>query len=276
MDMRKRLLIVLGMALLPVACHKGGMESGSEAIRIQASLPSSVTKVALGTESEGSFPVLWQEGDQVSLNGNLSRPLSAGLSGGESAPFAFMGFEAAAPYHLLYPGDVGNGVSLDGSVLPMYAAGSDIQDVFYFHHLACGVRLQLLGDLSVSSLTLSATGGEAVAGSFTVSYADGTLAPVSASDSVTIDFATPVSLSPLHPVSFFVFFAPGSFSGGLTLTAEDASAAVTRSWRFATGATLEKGKIYLLPETAFASRELSDGFECSLEEMTEELISFEL
>ena len=51
---------------------------------------------------------------------------------------------------------------------------------------------------------------------------------------------------------------------------------VYRRWHFATGSTLDKGKLYLLPETSFSSRDWADGGEVSLEGMNENSISFEL
>lgn len=259
--------------LLTASCSKDkGVES---CVQVKLALPCPATKVALGEEDAGVFPLVWEEGDQVSLNGTLSNPMSAGLAGKSHAAFSFADFAGASPYRLLYPGAADEKVILDGKALPLYASGASLDQILIMHHLCCGVRLSLTGDLSLASLTLRAPGGQPIAGTFTPSFADGSLAEVSAQSSLSVVFDTPVALSGA-PQSFCLFFAPGTFSQGLSLQAQNAEGTITREWRFALGRTLEKGKLYLLPETAFTSRDWADGCLVSLEEMSETAISFVL
>ncbi len=143
------------------------------------------------------------------------------------------------------------------------------------HHLCCGVRLSLTGDLSITTLSLSALGGEKIAGVFSPSFSDGTLTEISGDSTIIFDYDTPVVLSDV-PQSFYFFFAPDTFSKGLALQAGNEHGANNREWRFASGLTLEKGKMYLLPETAFSSREWEDGRIVELEGLSEDLINFEL
>ena len=266
-------LLPLVALLLACACSKD--RDGRFAVQVKLSLPSPSTKVVLGPEEAGTFPLVWQEGDRVSLNGVLSSPMSAGLSGKSHAAFSFAGFSGSAPYRLLYPGSASGEVTLNGKNLPLYAGGNSLDQVFAMHHLCCGVRLRLTGDLPLESLTLSAPGDEPVAGTFTPSFADGSLSEVLAQASVSVVFDTPVLLSGT-PQDFYLFFAPGTFSQGLSLQAKNAEGSITREWRFALGRTLERGKLYLLPETAFTSMDWADGCQVQLEEMSEDTISFEL
>ncbi len=259
--------------LLTASCSKD--KGGESCALVKLALPCSATKVALGEEKTGVFPLTWEEGDRVSLNGSLSNPMSAGLAGKSHAAFSFTNFVGVSPYRLLYPGAVDEKVILDGKALPLYASGTRLDQVLVLHHLCCGVRLSLTGDLSLASLTLSALGDQPIAGTFTPSFADGSLAEVSAQSSLSMVFDTPVALSGT-PQTFFLFFAPGTFSQGLSLQAQNAEGTITREWRFALGRTLEKGKLYLLPETAFTSRDWADGCLVSLEEMSETAISFVL
>lgn len=261
------------LILLSLSCGKSVSLQGDTVISVSAELPCS--RAGVGAESEGVFPFVWQEGDRVSLNGMPSNPLLASFSGTSEAAFSFSGLSVSAPYRLVYPGGTGERVEIDGSVPPMYSTGSSLDGIFAFRPLGCGVRLLLYGDIAVSSISLTATGGEAVAGEFEVSFADGTISAVSAMPSLSFDLAEPVALSHLFPEPFYVFFAPGTFSEGLVLRVES-SDGESRKWRFATGTALEKGRLYLLPVSAFASKELPDGFEIALEGMTEETITFVL
>lgn len=270
--MKFKLFPILAL-LLAVSCSKDGNRDC--AVQVHLSLPGTATKVTLADEDAGTFPMVWQEGDQVSLNGTMSGPMSAGLSGKDNAAFSFADFSGSAPYHLLYPGAADEKVTIDGKTLPLYATGASLDQVFTMHHLCCGVRLSLTGDLTLASLSLSAPGGEKIAGVFSPSFADGTLTAVSGVSTIDIDYDTPVVLSDT-PQTFCLFFAPGTFSQGLSLQAQNAEGTITREWRFATGRTLEKGKLYLLPETAFTSRDWNDGCIVSLEGLTEDPISFEL
>ena len=260
-------------SLLAVSCSKD--KSGESGVQVKLALPCPATKVALGEEDAGVFPLVWEVGDRVSLNGTLSNPMSAGLAGKSHAAFSFAGFDGAAPYTLLYPGATDEKVTIDGKTLPLYATGASLDQVFTMHHLCCGVRISLTGDLSLASLTLSAPAAEPIAGTFTPSFVDGSLAEVSAQSTLPMALDTPVVLSDT-PQTFCLFFAPGTFSQGLSLQAQNAEGTITREWRFALGRTLEKGKLYLLPETAFTSRDWADGCLVSLEEMSEDTISFEL
>lgn len=260
-------------SLLAVSCSKD--KSGESGVQVKLALPCPATKVALGEEDAGVFPLVWEVGDRVSLNGTLSNPMSAGLAGKSHAAFSFAGFDGAAPYTLLYPGAADEKVTIDGKTLPLYATGASLDQVFTMHHLCCGVRISLTGDLSLASLTLSAPAAEPIAGTFTPSFVDGSLAEVSAQSTLPMALGTPIVLSDT-PQTFCLFFAPGTFSQGLSLQAQNAEGTITREWRFALGRTLEKGKLYLLPETAFTSRDWADGCLVSLEEMSEDTISVEL
>lgn len=269
--MKKKSFPIAVALLLLCACSKSGDQPG---VQVRLALPVQVTKAALGEEVSGEFPVVWQAGDIVSLNGTLSNPLSAGLAGGADAAFSFVSFSGSSPYNLLYPGSLAGEIILDGKTLPLYARGTNLGEVFSLHHVCCGIRVPLTGDLSVASLTLSAPGDESIAGTFTPSFTTGALNAVTATSSVTISYETPVALSGSAQY-FFIFFSPGTFSKGLHLKAQN-SADVYRCWHFATGSTLVKGKLYLLPETSFSSRDWAEGCEVSLEIMNEDPISFEI
>lgn len=268
-----KILMMAALMFLAGSCSKSaGTGAG---VQVQLSLSGPATRLALGEEESGTYPLRWQTGDRVSLNGVVSSPLSEELSGKGVAAFSFAAFSGSAPYKLLYPASASGEILLDGNTLGMYAYGTSLDEVFLMHHLCCGVRLSLTGDLSLASLTLSAPGGEKIAGRFVPSFTDGTLAELSGVNQLTVDWAEPAALSDI-PQSFYLFFAPDTFSQGLSLQARNAAGTICREWRFATGKTLVRGMLYLLPETAFSSRHWDDGCIVALEGMSEEPIDFVL
>lgn len=125
--MKFKLFPILAL-LLAVSCSKDGNRDC--AVQVHLSLPGTATKVTLADEDAGTFPMVWQEGDQVSLNGTMSGPMSAGLSGKDNAAFSFADFSGSAPYHLLYPGAADEKVTIDGKTLPLYATGASLDQVF--------------------------------------------------------------------------------------------------------------------------------------------------
>ena len=270
--MKVKLILAATVLLVLGAC---GKQEARPDLQLRISLPDPASKVTLGDREADVFPTLWQAGDVVSLNGALSNPMSAGFAGGTDAAFSFAAFSGSSPYNLLYPGSAAGTVTLDGKTLPMYGSAAGLDQVFQMHHLCCGICIPLTGDLLLSSLTLSAPGGESVAGVFTPNFSTGALSAVSATPSLTVGFETPVALSET-PVPLCLFFAPGTFSEGLLLRAQNAAGDATCTWRFASGNTLSKGKLYLLPETSFSSWNWADGCSLSLEGMSEEIISIEL
>lgn len=269
----RRFIIVLSVASLLCACS--AEKTSLRKVEVRVGTAESLSKVTVGEETSGLFPAIWQQGDCISLNGVMSQPLSASMAGGSEAAFAFTLTEHPSPCRLLYPGAATDAVNLDGKTIPMYASGSSLDEIFLFRHLCCGLRLQLVGDLSVSSLQLSAPAGENLAGKYGVSFPDGSLSAVDARSSVTLDFDAPQVLSATVPLSFFVFFAPGTFAEGLLLTAEAPDGTV-RDWKIGTGCRFERGRLYLIPLTSFSASEQPGGFSLSLDAMTEELISIEL
>lgn len=273
------LFFVIAIPLL-ISCKRDFAADRESPLSIRVGMATSLTKVAPGPETEGNLSVLWQLGDRISLNGAVSNALTASFAGRSEVAFSFAGFSASAPYNLLYPGTSESAkVSITGSVPPMYATGSDLSGVFTFHHLGAAVRLKLTGDLQVSSLSMEAPGGENISGTFSLGLStgvfNGSITAYSASSSLTVDYDTPVDLTDGEEHDFFLYFAPGTFTEGLIITAEDVSGA-TRCWLFASGKSLAAGNIYLLPPTTFSSLDLADGAGCALEDLTEETMTFEL
>ena len=286
----KSLKFILGAASsLLLSCTGGG--DAPAPTQVHTRICAGTTKAAAGPQDSGLYPVLWQEGDRISVNGNLSRPLGALFAGSGEAVFSFSGFSSAAPFNMLYPGSTDATVELDGATPAMYAVNQSLDEVAQFHQLTAGIYVELYGKLSLSSLTLESLGGEAPGGTFSVAFPSGALSAASSAGSLERTFASPASLSMDAPLAVYWYIKPGTYAKGLSLSARSPQGTVLR-WSFGFGKTLETGKMYALAPISFVSPvpNLPDdtddpddpvdpadgGIPVSLEEMTEIDYGYEL
>ena len=249
MNCRGILVVITAAALL--SCQKREKEAAEYTVR--AALCAPITKNHVGGDTGGSFPVLWAQGDIISLNGVQSNALSAVFEGASEAEFRITVPSLSAPYHLLYPGEQGvNGkLNFDGRVSPMYSTSENLDALFVFHQAGCGILVSVTGHEPLSAIALSAPGGEKIGGRFNVSFSNGSLTPDGASSSISVVYDTPLVLSDT-PAHVFIPFAPGTFSKGLRLTLSGTSGE-DRSWNISSGITMSSGKAYVLPIIAYSS-----------------------
>lgn len=64
--------------------------------------PEEDGRVALGEKSGSTYPLVWCEGDRISVNGVASSPLTAAAAGARSAGFSFAS-SLSSPYYVVYP-----------------------------------------------------------------------------------------------------------------------------------------------------------------------------
>ena len=143
----RRLFLLLSIAAA-LSCTK----TGDSPVNVSAALPSP-SKVAVGPASEGYYPLYWQEGDAISVNGTLSQALGAASDGRAEVNFVLNSFAGNSPYDILYPGSSANRVNLDGTILPLYARTASLEEMVFLRHLGAGLSIGLSGDLDVASLT---------------------------------------------------------------------------------------------------------------------------
>lgn len=259
------------LSLLIAACS-GGMDA-SRPFSVRARMESMPAKAVVGDLAEGVYPVHWQEGDRISLNGAMSQALPAASSGSAEAEFKFDACPEGKDFRFLFPGNAEGQVRLDGTSVPMFAEAASLEGTIAFRQLCIGICIRLTGAFSLSSLTLRAEGGEAVCGVFKVAFPDGTLEAVKPESTLSRSF--PVPLAP-DSGALCWFIAPGTYSEGLTLEACSPEE-YTLKWRFAAGETLVRGKMYAIPALAFTEpkdeeHSFEDGCPATLEEMTEQWI----
>ena len=147
---------------------------------LRASLPEGATKTSLKLEGE-VYKVVWNTGDKVSINGNLSNAVAASDNEKKAVDFTVNG-SPSAPYKVLYPGTTSSNVItlpatqnyVAGSFDPAAAAsygnarkrGEDyICSLTHF----CGViRFALKGTATLDRIELNSLGSEKLYGPFTL------------------------------------------------------------------------------------------------------------
>ena len=134
-------------------------------------------RTQLGDEVDGYYPLLWSEGDQISVNGVASQPLTADQAGQASATFTVP--VVADNYTIAYPaageGQVlfaenqvhtanntfGNGVT---TMYAKCAAGEPVQ----LHHLTAILKIGVSGEATLTHAQISTIDRTPIAGEFTV------------------------------------------------------------------------------------------------------------
>ena len=271
--------MIVALALGLLSC--GVQTDISHPLLVRTAIATLSCKAVPDTEQAGLYPVRWQEGDQISINGTVSQPLPDSYDGLSDACFAFASLEGAAPLNMLYPACAGGDrVTLDGAKPAMYAVTAAPEETALFHQLTAGIRIELYGSLQLASLSLQADAGETIGGDFSVSFPSGGLTVLEGTSILSRPFGTPAALSATEPLILFWFIHPGTCSDGLTLQAASPSGD-TRTWHFGRGTSLQKGKMYAVEPISFVADipnipddtddpkdPTTDGFDVSIEEMT--------
>lgn len=264
--MRKLCLPILAF-LLCLACEK---QPGEKLFRMVAGVPEDGVKTVLGPKGENArYPVYWQAGDAISVNGTVSRPLSGAEAGGSSATFTFDQTPAeAAVYNVIYPATT----ALDRVVFPAsqtYTEGSFAQGAAPLagHTLSpeSGVRLStpaaivrfvFQGDVVLTDMEIVSLGGEKISGEFMLGKdADGAFdgslsASSSAAESMDFSFGSGLQLcGDGIPV---VFTLPhGTYSRGLRAVVREKGGTAMTLRFFASGAEIPAARVCTFPAIAF-------------------------
>ena len=229
-----RFLLATFAAALTLSCAKE--EPVFEGFYLDASMPSGETKTTLGNKSGDVYPVLWSEGDVISVNGVASDPLTAAQAGSSVARFHFP-VPVPPPYNVAY----GDGVPAvqaynDGNIRSGYApmaAQSDVNS-FVMKHLAAILRIPLTGNVSVAGISARSL--------------DGT--PLSMTGN-SVQLTLPeggVSIS--GGKTFFLVLAEASLAKGLCLDVYTTTGERMNLTSFV-GKKLTAGSIYEFPATVF-------------------------
>lgn len=100
-NMRTICLIPAAILLLAVSCSLRETAAGETEFNVCLG-PDENGRVAFGEKSGNSYPLVWSEGDRISVNGVSSSPVTAASAGGRSAGFTFAS-TVSTPYYVVYP-----------------------------------------------------------------------------------------------------------------------------------------------------------------------------
>lgn len=174
---RLGLLLAIAGSLL-CGCNKPSEDEGTvNKLVLSASLPDTQTKTSLGS----SFEVLWNEGDQISVNGKLSNAVSSSDAGQKSVEFTVSG-SLSEPYRVLYPGTTASNVitlpatqdyvanSFDGAAAASYGTAVKKNNKYNASLTSfCGIiRFALNGSATLTKIEINSLGSEKLYGSFTL------------------------------------------------------------------------------------------------------------
>ena len=189
-------------------------------------------------DAEGKYPLYWSAGDQIAINGDVSKALPAESDGASSAFFQFEGEGLIAPYCVVYPAQEGEGEGTTFPVTfaavqpytvgtfapqaaPMYGYAAELPEGgIQMQHLTGVLRFAISGNgEKVTNIAVRAQNGK-IAGAFTVDCTNGTLTAVEASNTVTVTFAEPLVLG-AEATPVYVTVPSGSYGTFvITITTE--------------------------------------------------------
>lgn len=185
--MKKNLFLAAAMMVAMTACVKEAdvnvdveenVPQTEEKVWVEFSTDA-VTKAAL-QEGVGEHQIVWEEGDEISINGYTFEVKEIKEEGLKATIGAFVPADFSAPYRAVYPASAGT--SFDELIVngePAVVAGGfdDIVSVAYsddtslqFKHVTSLFKFQVPAEFTVNTVTISAD--EALAGKVSVEMAD--------------------------------------------------------------------------------------------------------
>lgn len=218
-------------------------------------------------------PILWSEGDCISVNGSESEPLSEELSGSRETTFT-VNASLTAPYTAVYPASAA--VSADkvkfasvqtpseGGFDPaaaLMAAYSKKETSLSFSHLCSYLKIivNYPSDCTrrATTATFTGNGGEILAGEATVSFSDDGMPSASAltSGEKSVTLYLPAAGATADGAdaaqSFLIALPPTAFKAGFRIDFSDAKGTFLKAETSA-NVPLEKGVVLNAPELSFS------------------------
>ena len=179
-----RLFVATAVLFANFACTTDVTNDLGAAVGGQTEITLSLeeSRTQLGTEANGIYPVMWSEGDAISVNGTPSKSITI-ANGGKVATFTFDGV-VNYPYNIAYP------AAAEGKVL-FAAKQSHTESTFAngaaamygyaeegsapaLHHLTGVLRFAVKGEGTLSQIVVKAQNGS-IAGTYDVNCATGAL-----------------------------------------------------------------------------------------------------
>lgn len=202
---------------------------------VAATLPGGV-RTALGEKTDGKYPVLWQPGDVIGINGAVSDPLDDGFTPSKSAQFRFSGAVLHEPYYGAYPASAVSSYSAGSAILTLpteqrYVQGSFDPEAGLLVGVggASGLTLRMPFCImkitiaagthtshAITSVKLKANGSEKMSGPFTTDYS--TVSPAAgALNYVMVKSEAGIPLGS----SVFIVYPAQEYADGISIEIED-------------------------------------------------------
>ncbi len=256
----KRLSIIVGLALvmLTAACSKDATTDVNPSFKtiIGVDIENPESRTYIGeVNSDGTYPVLWSEGDKVVVNG-VAMAVDAKYVGTSSLKLEV---DAAEEYKIAYPAEnikddvltvsevqkfVEGSFAVGSGVLVGYSQTDDIKLKNLYGYL----KFSVANAANVNRVTVVANGGEAISGTFNIDYKGAAINALAGKDIIRVTDVTATD-----GVATVVIAVPaGEYTKGFTVKVQDSSnGTMTKSLKGA-GATVEAGVIYTMPQLSFA------------------------
>ena len=147
------LFLIVGAAMLQ-CCSVDALreELAPDGVRtvFDVSSPATSTdaRTAIGEKKDDRYPVLWQPGDRLCINGAQSEPLPDTYEPSSSAKFVFEGVLLDSPYHAAYPASAVSAYNEGSAILTIpeaqeYVAGSFDPDAAVMFAAGSGMGLTM-------------------------------------------------------------------------------------------------------------------------------------
>ena len=202
-----RVFLAVATLFAGVACTTDATEdlgvNGLGQTKIVLSLEESRTQ--LGEKAGDLYPIYWSEGDQISVNGVASNPLTAAQAGSTSAEFTVNGTHET--FNIAYPAAEANQVlfaatqvhtsnsTFASGAATLYGVGSAKQRI-ELHHLTGVLKIGVTGSATLTHAQISTVDRTPIAGAFNIDFTNGEVAPSAAAVStINYSFGEGVALS---------------------------------------------------------------------------------
>lgn len=243
------------------------------------------TKTVLGDAEDGVRPVLWSNGDKISVNGNESEALK--IDDNATAADFTVNAELTAPYSIIYPASMvkefkkgesyavitlpsqQKAVTDDDNIvsgsLPMAGYSTTLSAKMGQLCGILGIRLKAgSGTGLIRYIEVTATGGEPVSGDFSVDFQNCTLSSEAPGVNV-IRMEVQKALSEESVSTFNVILPAGVYSKGFSVKVVDENGqAMVRN--IGGNRELEAGKLMQMPELTFVPNGEEKGVEIATPE----------
>ena len=226
------------VALVAVSCTTDttqdlGVTVGNDGLT-QISLSLEQSRTQLGEKAGELYPLLWSEGDQISINGVASTALSADAAGAATATFSVAG-NPAKPYCIAYPAAAAGQVvfateqthtegTFASGVATMYAYAADGLGVT-LNHLTGVLKIGVTGSAKLVLAQISNVNRKPIAGAFDFDFEKGEATATAASkEIINYSFGEGIQLS--NEPTYIHAVVPAGEYGELYVTLYDADGGV--------------------------------------------------